>query len=143
MTKDITVRATLENLDTVLGFVEENLEMVQCPMKIAMKITVCIEELFVNVASYAYDGSDGPCKILMESDDGSESNESNSCKIRITISDNGKAFNPLEKEDPDTTLDAEEREVGGLGIFMVKNIMDKIHYERNQGYNIIIMEKSW
>jgi len=64
-------------------------------------------------------------------------------KVVISISDQGKEFNPLEKADPDTTLDADEREIGGLGIFMVKNIMNHIYYERSGENNIIIMEKSW
>ncbi len=137
MTKDITVKAILENLDTVLGFVEENLEIAECPMKIAMKIVVCVEELFVNVANYAYEENCGECQISIEK------YEVNPSSIRITMIDQGRAFNPLEKDDPDTTLGAEERDIGGLGIFMVKNIMDKIIYDRKQGNNIIIMEKSW
>ena len=126
MKKEINVEATMENLDTVLGFIEENLELAKCPMKIAMKMTVCVEELFVNIANYAYDGLVGPLD-----------------KAIITLSDQGKAFNPLEKEDPDTTLSADERKIGGLGIFMVKNIVDKIYYERKGENNTIIMEKTW
>ena len=75
--------------------------------------------------------------IIFEKEDGETD------KVLITMSDQGIAFNPLEKEDPDTTLDANQRDIGGLGIFMVKNIMDKISYERNHEKNIIIMEKTW
>lgn len=137
MNKELTVEATMDNLDTVLGFIEDNLELVECPMKIAMKIAVCVEELFVNVVNYAYDDCIGNCKVgfLME--------DNETCKAIISISDQGKEFNPLEKDDPDTTLDADERAIGGLGIFMVKNIMDAISYERKEENNIIIMEKSW
>ena len=137
MNKEINVEATMDNLDTVLGFIEENLELADCPMKIAMKIAVCVEELFVNVVNYAYEGFVGKCKITFDALDDDEN------KVVISISDQGKEFNPLEKADPDTTLDADEREIGGLGIFMVKNIMDHISYERSGGNNIIIMEKSW
>lgn len=137
MIKEITVKATLDNLDTVLGFIEVNLESIKCPMKIAMKIAVCVEELFVNVANYAYEGCVGDCVISIEN------NDNNPSKVKITLVDQGKNFNPLEKEDPDTTLDVEQREIGGLGIFMVKNIMDAIFYERKEGNNIIIVEKSW
>ena len=137
MKKEINVEATMENLDTVLGFIEENLELAKCPMKIAMKMTVCVEELFVNIANYAYDGLVGPCSISFEVCDNTLD------KAIITLSDQGKAFNPLEKEDPDTTLSADEREIGGLGIFMVKNIVDKIYYERKGENNTIIMEKTW
>lgn len=137
MNKEINVEATMDNLDAVLGFIEENLELADCPMKIAMKIVVCVEELFVNVVNYAYEGFVGKCKITFEALDDDES------KVVISISDQGKEFNPLEKADPDTTLDADEREIGGLGIFMVKNIMNHIYYERSGENNIIIMEKSW
>lgn len=137
MKKELNIEATMENLDTVLGFVEENLELAECPMKVAMKVVVCVEELFVNVVNYAYDGSVGLCSVSFEMTD----NIAN--KATITLSDQGKEFNPLEREDPDTTLDAEERDIGGLGIFMVKNIMDAIFYHRKDGNNIIIMEKSW
>lgn len=137
MKKEIKVEATMENLDTVLGFIEENLELAECPMKIAMKMAVCVEELYVNVVNYAYDGLAGPCCISFEVCDNTFD------KAIITLSDQGKKFNPLDKEDPDTTLGADEREIGGLGIFMVKNIMDRIYYERKDGNNTIIMEKSW
>lgn len=137
MKKELNVKATLENLHTVLGFIEENLELVECPMKIAMKIVVCVEELYVNVASYAYEGVSGDCRLEFVVDDATPN------RVNITILDEGKPFNPLEKEDPDTTLDADERKIGGLGIFMVKNIMDTISYERKGENNIIIMEKSW
>lgn len=137
MNKEINVEATMDNLDAVLGFIEENLELADCPMKIAMKIVVCVEELFVNVVNYAYEGFVGKCKITFEALDNDEN------KVVISISDQGKEFNPLEKADPDTTLDADEREIGGLGIFMVKNIMNHIYYERSGENNIIIMEKSW
>ncbi len=137
MKKTINVQATLDNLDTVIDFVEENLGIFECPMKIAMKIAVCVEELYVNVASYAYNGHKGNCIVTIEDDEKTRNN------IRITIEDEGIPFNPLEKQDPDVTLDSESREIGGLGIFMVKSIMDNIYYERKEENNIIIMEKSW
>ncbi len=137
MNNEITLKASMDNLDKALGFVEEQLEEAGCPMKISMKIAVCVEELFVNIVNYAYDGEEGECQLAVEID------ENQPHKVRLTLSDSGKSFNPLEKEDPDTTLDAEERDIGGLGIFMVKNIMDTISYERKDENNIIIMEKNW
>lgn len=137
MKDEINVVATMDNLDTVLSFVEERLENMDCPMKISMKVAVCVEELFVNVVNYAYDGCVGKCLVVFEGA------ENEPCKAIITMVDEGKAFNPLEKDDPDTTLDADNREIGGLGIFMVKNIMDKISYDRKDEKNIIIMEKAW
>lgn len=138
MNKEITVKASLDNLDKVLGFVEEYLESAGCPMKIAMKITVCVEEVFVNVASYAYDGEEGDCTIQLDSEDSGENGN-----IGITIVDSGKAFNPLEQKDPDITLSADERNIGGLGIFMVKNTMDRIIYDYKEEKNVFFMEKSW
>ncbi len=137
MCSEIVLKASMDNLDKALGFVEEQLEVVECPMKIAMKIVVCVEELFVNVANYAYEDVIGDCTICVENDDQQPD------RVKITMTDSGKIFNPLEKEDPDTTLGVEEREIGGLGIFMVKNIMDSIYYARKEENNIIIMEKSW
>ena len=137
MKDEINVLATMDNLDAVIGFIEERLEGMDCPMKISMKIAVCVEELFVNVVNYVYDGHEGSCQVVFEKVENEPS------RAIITMVDQGKAFNPLEKEDPDTTLKADEREIGGLGIFMVKNIMDEISYERNGEKNIIIMEKSW
>lgn len=137
MKKELNIEATLENLDTVLGFIEENLELAECPMKIAMKVLVCVEELFVNVVNYAYDGLVGPCGICFMTDDRAPG------KLTIVLSDQGKEFNPLEKENPNITLGADARDIGGLGIFMVKNIMDAIYYERNGANNTIIMEKLW
>lgn len=137
MKDEIKVSATMDNLDTVIGFLEEKLEGMGCPMKISMKIAVSVEELYVNVVNYAYDDSEGDFSIGIE-EIGSEE-----LGVRITLTDKGKKFNPLLKEDPDTTLDAEERKIGGLGIFMAKNIMDTINYDRKDENNIIIMEKSW
>jgi len=137
MNNKITMKATMDNLDYVLEFVERNLNTTDCPMKITMKIVLCIEELYVNIVNYAYDGYEGDCTICMEVPDDIPN------KVKITITDQGKYFNLLEQENPDITLDADERDIGGLGIFMVKSTMDKIDYERKEGDNVIVLEKSW
>lgn len=135
--KELTVKAKLENLDTVIGFLEEELEGAECPMKISLKIQVCLEELFVNVANYAYGDSEGECTIGIITKKAEDK-----YMVTVRIEDSGKPFNPLEKEDPDITLSAEERQIGGLGIYMVKKTMDDVYYENN-GKNIFTMVKSW
>ncbi|MBE5943993.1 MAG: ATP-binding protein [Lachnospiraceae bacterium] len=136
--KELVVEATLDNLDKVTGFLEENLMAADCPMKTTMKILVSVEEVYVNVSSYAYGKETGKCTILLEI----ETNEDNGL-ARITIKDKGKAFNPLEQEDPDITLKADDRPIGGLGILMVKKSMDKVDYKYLCGENILVVEKIW
>ncbi|MGN0151234.1 MAG: ATP-binding protein [Wujia sp.] len=136
--KEITVEASLDNLDNILEFIEDALDEASCPKKICMQLVLCMEEVFVNIASYAYEDQQGSCTIYLETryteTDGT---------ITIEIVDSGVEFNPLEKEDPDITLSADEREIGGLGIFMVKKIMDMVEYSYQNKKNILKMEKSW
>ena len=127
-----TFPAAESALDDVLAFVEEELEKADCPMKITMQITVSVEEMFINIASYAYPDGNGEMKLLFSSDDG---------VADITLVDSGIPFDPLAKEDPDVTLSAEERQIGGLGIFMVKKTMDSVSYERREGCNRFRMTK--
>lgn len=134
ISKELTIDANLENLDNVLQLVEGSLEIAECPMKVIMQIAVCVEEVFVNVANYAYGDKQGDCTITVEIQDNN---------AKITLIDRGLPFNPLAKEDPDITLSADERQIGGLGIFMVKKSMDKVFYSNDDGNNIFIMEKSW
>lgn len=119
-------------LNDAISFVEEQLEEFDCPMKAVMQITVCVEEMFVNVAHYAYEGEKGTVALTigMEGD-----------SVAITLTDSGMPFDPLAKEDPDITLSAEERRIGGLGIFMVKKSMDSVRYERRDNENVFTMTK--
>ena len=110
--KEIVLDAKVDNLPQVLSFVDEELEKAECSMKGIMQIDVAVEEIFVNVASYAYEGKEGNCKIEVDADPGNQ-------YVTITFIDEGIPYNPLAKEDPDVTLSAEEREIGGLGIFIV------------------------
>ena len=112
--EELTLQATVENLDRVLAFVEEKLESKQCSMKILMQVQVAVEEIYVNIAHYAYESEIGMATIRVEV--GGEP-----LQVKITFIDNGTPYDPLKKEDPDTTLSAEDRQIGGLGIFMVKN----------------------
>lgn len=129
-----TVDATIDNMHEVLGFLEEQLEMHEVSMKNISIITVCAEEMYSNIALYGYpDGNVGRVvtKITFEDND-----------MTIEFDDTAIPFNPLEHKDPDVTLSAEERSIGGLGIFMVKKSMDAVEYEYVDGHNIFRMRKA-
>ena len=126
--KELTLDATVENISTVTAFVDEELEKIDCPMKAQMQIDIAIDEVFSNIAHYAYHPSVGSATVKIEVIEEPMS-------VVITFIDGGTPYNPLEKEDPDITLSAEDREIGGLGIFMVKKSMDNIDYEYKDGQN--------
>lgn len=132
--KELTLEAKVANLQQVLDFVDENLKSMRCPMKILMQIDVAVEEIFVNVASYAYAPDTGSVTIRMDL-------QENPRAVVITFIDSGIPYNPLAKEDPDVSLSAEERSIGGLGIFMVKKTMDEVLYRRENGENILTIRK--
>lgn len=127
--KSIEVDATLENLPKVMEFVDQNLEELDCDMKSQMKIDISVEELYVNIAHYAYHDAIGKATITFEYLEDSQS-------VRIQLMDRGIHYDPLAKEDPDITLSAEEREIGGLGILMVKKNMDDVQYQYLDGQNV-------
>jgi len=123
------VKATLENMSAVLDFVNAHLE--DCPPKTKNKIAVAVDEIFSNIARYAYhpEAGDVTVRISVGSD------------ITIVFEDSGAAYDPLAKSDPDVSLSAGERDIGGLGIFMVKNIMDSVEYRREGDKNILTIKK--
>ena len=129
-----TFKAQTDALSDILGFVDEMLEAYGCPMKIQMAVCVAIEELFVNVARYAYEGGEGTVSLGIDFDQGTQT-------LTFRMSDQGVPFDPLGAPDPDITLSAEEREIGGLGIFITKKTMDTIEYTYENGENILIMTK--
>lgn len=133
--KELTIDATVANIETVTAFVDEQLEAMDCPMKAQMQIDIAIDELFGNIAHYAYNPEVGPATVRVEVLD-------EPLAVVITFIDNGVPYDPLKKEDPDITLSAEEREIGGLGIYMVKKTMDDISYEYKDGQNILRIKKS-
>ena len=133
MTKQ-TFPAKVEALSDVLGFVDRMLELYECPMKIQTAICVAIEEVFVNVAHYAYGDGEGDITLGIGFD-----KESREVTFRMT--DKGTPFDPLKKPDPDITLSAEDREIGGLGIFITKKTMDKVEYAYENCENILTMIK--
>ena len=132
--KEITVDATLDNIETVTEFIDAELERVDCSPKAMMQINIAVDELFSNIARYAYEPGKGPATVRVEVDPETP-------EVVITFLDHGKPYNPLENEDPDITLSAEERGIGGLGIFMVKKTMDAIEYEYKDGKNILRVKK--
>ena len=133
--KELTIDATVENISKVTDFVNEQLEAYDCNMKAQMQIDVAIDELFSNIAHYAYDPDVGPATVRVETLE-------NPLSVIITFIDNGKPYDPLEKIDPDVTLSAEERDIGGLGIFLVKKTMDDVSYEYKNGQNILTIKKN-
>ena len=132
--KSITVEAKIENVDKVTEFVNEVLEEKEWPLKVQMQLDVAIDEIFGNIAYYAYGKGSGNATIQIEMED-------NPPKITLTFIDQGIPYNPLESKDPDITLDIEDREIGGLGIFLVKKTMDELSYEYVDGQNILTMKK--
>lgn len=132
--KELTLAATLENIDAVTDFVNEQLELLDCPMKAQMQINIAIDEIFSNIARYAYAPGSGDATVRVET-------VSDPPAVMITFIDAGTPYNPLTKEDPDTTLSAEEREIGGLGIYMVKKSMDAMEYAFEDGCNKLSIKK--
>ena len=133
---EITIQATTEALDHVLDFVNGQLEQNACPMKVQMQVDIAVEEIYVNIANYAYHPQTGPATIRVEVTE-------EPLQVVVGFVDKGVPYNPLEKGDPDVTLSAEEREIGGLGIFMVKKSMDDLSYEYRNGNNILTIRKKF
>ena len=133
--KELTIAATVENIETVTDFVNEQLEALDCPLKAQMQIDIAIDELFGNIAHYAYTPDVGDATVRVEVIDAPLS-------VIITFIDGGVPYDPLTAADPDTSLSAEERSLGGLGIFMVKKSMDEITYRYENGSNILSIRKN-
>lgn len=133
--KELAIEATVENIGKVTAFVDEQLEAIGCPIKAQMQIDIAIDELFGNIAHYAYNPEIGSATVRVEV-------EEDPLAVRITFIDDGKPYDPLAREDPDVTLSAEEREIGGLGIYIVKKSMDNVSYEYKDGQNILRILKT-
>ena len=131
---ELVVEALTENLPQVTAFVDARLEAADCPMKAQMQIDVAVEEIFVNIAGYAYAPEIGMATVRVEVSE-------EPLTVTITFIDHGVPYDPLAKEDPDVTLSAEQRELGGLGIFMTKKLMDDVSYEYKDGQNILTLRK--
>ena len=131
----IKVKATTEELDTVTDFVEEKLAPYECPMRTMLQLRLAIEEIFVNIASYAYSPEIGEaevhCEVLKDP-----------LRVVIQFLDSGQPFDPLAREDADTSEEALMSREGGLGILLVKNTMDDVQYSYENGKNILTIQKT-
>ena len=132
--KELTVDAVLGNIEAVTEFVNAELEVLGCSMKIQIQLDVAIDELFGNIAHYAYGHDRGTATVRIAFDEDSNT-------VTLTFIDSGTPFDPLQKDDPDTTLSAKERRIGGLGIFLVKKTMDHMEYRYKDGHNILSITK--
>lgn len=133
--KERTVPATLDQLPCVQSFIAAELEAHGCPMKTQLQIEIAVEEIYVNIAHYAYHPEVGEATVRCAVG-------GDPLQVTIQFLDRGRPFNPLEKPDADTTLSAEERSIGGLGILMVKKSMDDVDYAFEDGKNILTIRKT-
>ena len=124
--------ATQENLAVVNDFIEEQLEGYS--MKDSMQVSLVVEEIYINIANYAYGDSVGKAVTTCGVDRDTDT-------LTLVFEDHGIQFDPLAKADPDITASAEEREIGGLGIFLTKKIMDTVSYEYDNGVNRLTAKK--
>jgi len=133
--KEIVIDANPEKLSDVTDFAENFLDGIGCPLKAKLQIDVMIDEIVTNIASYAYALGDGKVKISFEALEEPR-------RVVITFADSGIPFDPTKVEEPDVTLPAEKREIGGLGILMVRKSMDDLRYEYKNGQNILTVTKN-
>ncbi len=132
--KELTVDATVESIPVITEFVDEQLAKYNCPVKAQAQIDIAIDELFSNIVHYAYHPGTGPATVRVEVVE-------KPLSVVITFIDQGVPYDPLAKADPDVTLSAEERAIGGLGIYIVKKNMNEITYEYKDGRNILKIRK--
>lgn len=125
-----------EQLEPVQRFVEEQIERYDCSARVRFQLDVAVEEIFINIAKYAYrPGQAGQAAVRC-------CVGGDPLQVTIQFQDQGVPFNPLEKEDADITLTAQERQIGGLGILMVKKSMDAVRYSYEDGKNILTIQKN-
>ena len=130
--KELILDAVLENIDTVIDFVCTALASCNVNDSIQNELAVAAEEVFVNISNYAYAPQTGTVRLCIEVTDG---------QVRMRFEDSGNPYNPLDRLDPDLTLPVDERPIGGLGIFMVKNIMDTVQYRYENSKNQLTLVK--
>ena len=135
MNDELRIEAKVEKLDEVLEFMQEYLDKQDCSPKVGIQLAVAVEEIYVNIAHYAYVDREGTGDAIIRFN--MEGNQ-----LVITFIDSGIPFDPLAKADPDVTLSVEERQIGGLGIYMVKKSMDDVKYERKDDQNILTLYKT-
>ncbi len=134
MMKTMRVPAEVNQLTTVNDFIGTELEKYGCSPKVQMQVELAVEEIFVNIANYAYHPELGEAEVDVDAGGDPPT-------VTIRFLDRGKPFNPLDREDVDVTASAESREIGGLGIFLVKKNMDDVEYSYEDGKNILTIRK--
>lgn len=132
---EITLAATIDNIPAVTDFVSKQLDTLGCSVKVQMQFSIAVDELFSNIAQYAYPSGEGMATVQV-------STQAEGKQVVLTFIDRGTPYNPLTKEDPNITLSLEDRPIGGLGIFMVKKIMDDMQYRYEDGKNILRIIKN-
>ena len=134
--KELTVEAIVEQIETVTEFVNAELEKLDCPMKARIQLDIAIDEIVSNIAYYAYGEKTGTVTVRIEA-----LQEENG--VQLMFLDSGVPYDPLTRQDPDISAEIEEREEGGLGIFLVRKTMDDMKYEYNDGQNCLTIRKSF
>ena len=133
MRKELRIKNQISELEKVAQFVEEIGEELGLSMELQMNLNLVMEEMVTNVIFYAYpEGEEADIELLAKSD-GKE--------LTFVLSDQGKEFDPTAKDDADLDVNPADRELGGMGIFIVKNIMNKVTYQRLEGKNLLTMTK--
>jgi anti-sigma regulatory factor (Ser/Thr protein kinase) len=135
--KEMTVDAIIDNIPAVTDFINEELEARDFPAKELVRVDIAIDEIFGNICRYAYRPEIGQATVRIEVEG------EDPASVVVTFIDKGKPYNPLDKEDPDVTLSADDRGVGGLGIYLVKKSMDDVIYEYKDDNNILKIVKKF
>lgn len=128
------VPANVELIDKMINPIISSFEEIEVEHKKIYQVTLALEEIFANISKYAYPSGEGMIDIFYEIDKDEK-------QLKVIIKDKGTAFNPLEKEDPDLGASVSERKIGGLGIYIVKNIIDDIQYQRINNENVLKLIK--
>lgn len=133
--KELTMSADRKNIPAVIEFVNQELDALGCSLKAEAQIDIAIDEIYSNIVKYGYEEEGGEVTVSIDTSE-------EPLAMTLSFRDEGKPFNPLERRDPDVTLSAKDRKIGGLGIFMVKKSMDDIRYEYRDGKNILTIRKT-
>ena len=132
--KERTFTAVIDNIPEVTAFIDVELERVECGIKAQTQLDVAVDEIFTNISSYAYTDGHGDATVRFDFDEAAR-------LATVTFMDSGVPFDPTKRSDPDVTLSVEERQIGGLGIYLVKKTMDEFSYERRDGMNVLTIRK--
>ena len=125
--KMLSVKPTMETVSQVAAFVEEHLDQFDVPMKLSAKLMIAVDEIYSNIVRYS-GASEAQIRLTKETD-----------TVRLIFRDNGKPYDPMDAKEPDITASAEDRAIGGLGIFMVRKMMDHVEYMYKDGQNVLTL----